>query len=199
MAFEFKECGIKGLFEIIPQIYGDGRGSFFESYNEKDFFAAGITERFAQDNQSFSTKGVLRGLHFQKRHPQAKIIRVLKGKVFDVAVDLRENSPTFGKWQGLVLDSEKQNQLYIPKGFAHGFFVLSDEAVSSYKCSDFYYPEDEDGLMWNDPTINVDWFGAAQVAGQSVEPILSEKDKKHPTFDPQKKYFNFDASEWLGD
>lgn len=128
MAFEFKECGIKGLFEILPQIYGDGRGSFFESYNEKDFFAAGITERFA-----------------------------------------------------------------------HGFFVLSDEAVSSYKCSDFYYPEDEDGLMWNDPTINVDWFGAAQVAGQSVEPILSEKDKKHPTFDPQKKYFNFDASAWLGD
>lgn len=199
MGFEFKEIGIKGLFEILPQIYGDGRGSFFESYNEKDFFAAGITERFVQDNQSSSAKGVLRGLHFQKRHPQAKIIRVLKGKVFDVAVDLRENSPTFGKWQGLVLDSEKQNQLYIPKGFAHGFFVLSDEAVSSYKCSDFYYPEDEDGLMWNDPTINVDWYGAAQVAGQSVEPILSEKDKKHPSFDPQKKYFNFDASAWLGD
>jgi len=199
MGFEFKEIGIKGLFEIIPKVYGDGRGFFFESYSQKDFAAAGIEERFVQDNQSSSAKGVLRGLHFQKRHPQGKIIRVLKGKVFDVAVDLRENSPTFGKWQGLVLDSEKQNQLYIPKGFAHGFFVLSDEAVSSYKCSDFYYPEDDGGLMWNDPTINVDWFGAAQVAGQSVEPILSEKDKKHPLFDPSAKYFNFDASAWLGD
>ncbi len=194
MGFKFKEIGMKGLFEIIPQIYGDVRGGFFEAYNEKDFFVAGITERFVQDNQSFSIKGVLRGLHFQKRHPQGKIIRVLKGKVFDVAVDLRENSPTFGKWQGLVLDSERQNQLYIPKGFAHGFFVLSDEAVSSYKCSDFYHPEDEGGLMWNDPLIGVDWFGAAQ----GVEPLLSEKDKTHPLFNPGAKYFNADASAWLG-
>ena len=195
MAFEFKECGIKGLFEIIPKVYGDGRGFFFESYSQKDFAAAGIEERFVQDNQSSSAKGVLRGLHFQKRHPQAKIIRVLKGKVFDVAVDLRENSPTFGKWHGLVLDSERQYQFYIPRGFAHGFFVLSDEAISSYKCSDFYYPEDECGLIWNDPALGIDWLGVANGA----EPLLSEKDKKHPSFDPQKKYFNFDASAWLGD
>lgn len=195
MAFEFKECGIKGLFEIIPKVYGDGRGFFFESYSQKDFAAAGIEERFVQDNQSSSAKGVLRGLHFQKRHPQAKIIRVLKGKVFDVAVDLRENSPTFGKWHGLVLDSERQNQFYIPRGFAHGFFVLSDEAISSYKCSDFYHPEDECGLIWNDPAIGIDWLCGANGA----EPLLSEKDKKHPSFDPQKKYFNFDASAWLGD
>lgn len=199
MAFDFKECSIKGLYEIQPKVFGDARGYFLETYSERDFFSVGINARFVQDNQSMSTKGVLRGLHFQKRHPQDKLVRALQGKVFDVAVDLREESPTFGKWNGVVLDAEKQNQFYIPKGFAHGFFVLSDEAVFAYKCTDFYHPEDEGGLMWNDPTINVDWFGAAQVAGQSVEPILSEKDKKHPLFDPSAKYFNFDASAWLGD
>jgi len=199
MAFDFKECSIKGLYEIQPKVFGDARGYFLETYSERDFFSAGINARFVQDNQSMSTKGVLRGLHFQKRHPQDKLVRALQGKVFDVAVDLREGSPTFGKWNGVVLDAEKQNQFYIPKGFAHGFFVLSDDAVFAYKCTDFYHPEDEGGLMWNDPTINVDWFGAAQVAGQSVEPILSEKDKKHPLFDPSAKYFNFDASAWLGD
>lgn len=199
MAFDFKECSIKGLYEIQPKVFGDARGYFLETYSERDFFSVGINARFVQDNQSMSTKGVLRGLHFQKRHPQDKLVRALQGKVFDVAVDLREGSPTFGKWNGVVLDAEKQNQFYIPKGFAHGFFVLSDEAVFAYKCTDFYHPEDEGGLMWNDPTINVDWFGAAQVAGQSVEPILSEKDKKHPLFDPSAKYFNFDASAWLGD
>lgn len=199
MAFEIKECPIKGLFEIQPKIFGDARGYFLETYSERDFFAAGITARFVQDNQSSSSKGVLRGLHFQKRHPQDKLVRALEGKVFDVAVDLREGSPTFGKWHGVVLDAQKQNQFFIPKGFAHGFFVLTESAVFAYKCSDFYHPEDEGGLMWNDPTINVDWLGAAKGAGQAVEPLLSEKDKKHPLFGADKKYFRADASEWLGD
>lgn len=129
MAFEFKECKIKGLVEIQPKVFGDERGFFFESYNERDFFDAGIKVRFVQDNQSLSSKGVLRGLHFQKRFSQDKIVRAISGKVFDVAVDLRCNSPTFGKWHGVVLDSQKQNQFFIPKGFAHGFFTLSDTAI----------------------------------------------------------------------
>ncbi len=194
MAFEFKECEIKGLYEIQPKVFGDARGYFFECYSERDFFAAGLTERFVQDNQSSSGKGVLRGLHFQKTHPQGKLVRAIQGKVLDVAVDLRDQSPTFGKWHGVLLDAEKQNQFYIPKGFAHGFFVLSDNAVFGYKCTDFYHPEDEGGLMWNDPLINVDWFGFAP----KVEPLLSEKDKKHPLFDPKAKYFSSDASSWLG-
>ena len=194
MAFEFIECAINGLLEIHPKVFGDARGYFFECYNERDFFAAGIVDRFVQDNQSSSSAGVLRGLHFQKRHPQAKLVRAVYGRVFDVAVDLREHSPTFGKWHGVILDAEKQNQFYIPKGFAHGFFVLSDTAVFAYKCSDFYHPEDEGGVMWDDPMIGVDWFGAQP----QVQPFLSEKDKKHPAFDPSSRYFNSDASEWLG-
>ena len=195
MAFEFKECKIKGLYEIQPKVFGDARGYFFECYSERDFFAAGLTERFVQDNQSSSSKGVLRGLHFQKRHPQGKLVRAIQGQVLDVAVDLRDQSPTFGKWHAVLLDAEKQNQFYIPRGFAHGFFVLSDTAVFGYKCTDFYHPEDEGGLMWNDPAIGVDWFGAAK----GVEPLLSEKDQKHPLFNPGAKYFSADASSWLGE
>ena len=194
MAFEFKECDIKGLYEIQPKVFGDARGYFFECYSERDFFAAGLKMRFVQDNQSSSSKGVLRGLHFQKRHPQGKLVRAIQGQVLDVAVDLRDQSPTFGKWHAVLLDAQKQNQFYIPQGFAHGFFVLSDTAVFGYKCTDFYHPEDEGGLMWNDPAIGVDWFGAAQ----GVEPLLSEKDKVHPSFSPTEKYFNSDASSWLG-
>ena len=194
MAFEFMECPIKGLCEIQPKIFGDARGYFFECYSEREFFSAGLDERFVQDNQSSSIKGVLRGLHFQKQHPQAKLVRAVQGRVFDVAVDLRDQSPTFGKWHGVILDAEKQNQFYIPKGFAHGFLVLSDVAVFAYKCSDFYHPEDEGGLIWNDPTIGVDWFCKAP----QIHPILSEKDKKHPVFDPGSRYFNLDASEWIG-
>ncbi|MBP5448419.1 MAG: dTDP-4-dehydrorhamnose 3,5-epimerase [Treponema sp.] len=197
MAFEFKECKIKGLVEIQPKVFGDERGYFFESYNERDFFDAGIKVRFGQDNQSLSSKGVLRGLHFQKRFSQDKIVRAISGKVLDVAVDLRDKSPTFGKWHGVILDSQKQNQFFIPKGFAHGFFVLSDTAIFAYKCSDFYHPEDEGGLIWNDPTINVDWLGSLKDTGEAG-PILSEKDKKHPLFDAAKKYFNEDGSEWIG-
>lgn len=195
MAFEFVECFIRDLYEIQPKVFGDARGYFFECYSEREFFAAGLTERFVQDNQSMSIKGVLRGLHFQKRHPQAKLVRAVEGRVFDVAVDLREQSPTFGKWHGVVLDAQKQNQFYIPRGFAHGFFVLSDAAVFAYKCADFYHPEDEGGLMWNDLAIGVDWFGATR----GLEPLLSEKDKSHPAFDPGKKYFSYDGSAWLGE
>ena len=145
MAFEFKKCivdgtEVEGLWEIQPKIFGDARGYFLESYSEKDFFAAGLTMKFVQDNQSKSSKGVLRGLHFQTQHPQGKLVRALEGCVYDVAVDLRKGSKTFGKYYGVVLDAEKQNQFYIPEGFAHGFYVLSDTAIFAYKCTDFYDP-----------------------------------------------------------
>ena len=156
MPFEFKKCPIEGLYEIQPKVFGDKRGYFFEVYSEKDFNAAGLNMVFVQDNQSASTKGVLRGLHFQTKHPQGKLVRAVEGKVYDVAVDLRKGSATFGRYYGVVLDSEKQNQFYIPKGFAHGFYVLTESAVFAYKCTDFYHPEDDAGLMWNDPKIGID-------------------------------------------
>lgn len=194
MSFEFNKCPIEGLWEIQPKIFGDARGYFAETYSEKDFFEAGLTMKFVQDNQSASKGGVLRGLHFQTKHPQGKLVRALEGKVYDVAVDLRNGSPTFGKSYGVVLDSQKNNMFYIPEGFAHGFYVISDFAVFTYKCTDFYHPEDEAGLMWNDKTINVDW---CSVCGD-VEPLLSEKDTKHPAFDFSKKYFDMSAH-WIGE
>lgn len=194
MSFEFNKCPIEGLWEIQPKIFGDARGYFAETYSEKDFFEAGLTMKFVQDNQSASKGGVLRGLHFQTKHPQGKLVRALEGKVYDVAVDLRNGSPTFGKSYGVVLDSQKNNMFYIPEGFAHGFYVISDFAVFTYKCTDFYHPEDEAGLMWNDKIINVDW---RSVCGD-VEPLLSEKDTKHPAFDFSKKYFDMSAR-WIGE
>ena len=185
MAFEFRNCKItdgteiKGLYEIEPKIFGDNRGYFLETYSERDFFAAGLTMNFVQDNQSKSTKGVLRGLHFQTQHPQGKLVRALEGRVYDVAVDLRKGSKTFGKYYGVILDSVKQNMFYIPEGFAHGFYVLSDEAIFTYKCTDFYDPLGEGGLMWNDPVIGIRWEDVIK----DVNPLLSEKDKKHPFFD----------------
>ena len=176
MPFSFSPCPIPGLIEIQPKVFGDTRGMFFESYSLRDFEAAGIPAHFVQDNQSSSIKGVLRGLHFQITHPQGKLVRTIKGEVFDVAVDLRENSPTFGKWYGVTLSGEKQNQFYIPEGFAHGFLVLSDTAVFAYKCTDFYYPQDEGGLIWNDPDIGIQW------PDLGMEYILSDKDKKLPLF-----------------
>ena len=194
MPFEFKKCPIEGLYEIQPKVFGDSRGYFFEVYSKKDFFEAGLTMDFVQDNQSSSSKGVLRGLHFQKQHPQGKLVRAVSGRVYDVAVDLRKGSPTFGKWHGVLLDAEKQNQFYIPQGFAHGFYVLSDSAVFAYKCTDFYHPEDEGGLMWNDPTIAVDWASVSE----GIKPVLSEKDGKHPSFSFDKKYFDINAK-WIGE
>ena len=195
MAFEFKKLEIEGLWEIQPKIFGDSRGYFFESYSEKDFFDAGLSMRFVQDNQSRSSKYVLRGLHFQKNHPQGKLVRALEGKVFDVAVDIRLGSPTFGKHHGLILDSEKQNMFYIPEGFAHGFCVLSDTATFAYKCTDFYHPEDEGGIMWNDSVIGIDWESV--LPGIAENALLSEKDKNHPAFSLDKKYFDLNAK-WIG-
>jgi dTDP-4-dehydrorhamnose 3,5-epimerase len=176
MPFVFTPCPVPGLFEIQPKVFGDSRGCFFESYSRRDYAAAGITLPFVQDNQSRSVRGVLRGLHFQRVHPQGKLVRAVFGEVFDVAVDLRPDSPGYGKWHAVVLSGERQNQLYVPPGFAHGFLVLSETAVFAYKCTDFYYPEDEGGVIWNDPDIGVAWPDVG------VEYILSDKDKKLPAF-----------------
>jgi dTDP-4-dehydrorhamnose 3,5-epimerase len=176
MPFTFEPCPIPGLYSIVPKIFGDRRGCFFESYSERDFFAAGLRDSFVQDNQSRSVRGVLRGLHFQKKHPQGKLVRVIEGEVFDVAVDIRPGSPSRGKWHGVVLSGEAQNQFYIPPGFAHGFLVLSESALFVYKCTDFYHPEDEGGIIWNDPALGIRW------PPLGMEYILSEKDRNLPGF-----------------
>ena len=168
-------CEIEGLAIIQPTVHGDDRGYFMETYNQKDMQQAGLAMTFVQDNQSMSVKGVLRGLHYQINHPQGKLVRVIWGQVFDVAVDLRKNSPTFGAWHGEILSAENKKQFYIPEGFAHGFYVLSDTAEFVYKCTDFYHPGDEGGLRWNDPAIGVNW---PLLPG--ITPILSEKDKNNP-------------------
>lgn len=175
--FKFTETPIKGLYVIEPKVFGDKRGYFMETYNYEDFKAAGLDIVFVQDNQSYSTKGVLRGLHFQKKHPQGKLVRVIKGEVFDVAVDLRKDSETYGKWYGIMLTEENKKQFYVPEGFAHGFLVLSDQAEFVYKCTDYYHPEDEGGIAWNDASIGIKW------PLDKVEAImLSEKDKELPNF-----------------
>jgi dTDP-4-dehydrorhamnose 3,5-epimerase len=150
-------CPIEGLYIIEPTVHGDNRGYFMETYNQKDFEEAGLNMTFVQDNQSMSSKGVLRGLHFQKEYPQGKLVRVVKGSVFDVAVDLRKDSTTYGKWYGVELTAENKKQFYVSEGFAHGFLVLSDEAEFCYKVTDFYHPGDEGGLAWNDPSIGIEW------------------------------------------
>ena len=172
--------GIEGLKVIEPPVFGDARGYFMETYNYNDFKEAGIDCEFVQDNQSSSTKGVLRGLHFQINFPQDKLVRVVNGEVFDVAVDLRKGSKTFGKWYGVVLSAENKKQFFIPKDFAHGFIVLSDEAEFCYKVTDFYHPNDEGGLMWNDPEIGVEWPMPEGMTEKDL--ILSDKDKVHPSF-----------------
>lgn len=175
-----KDVGnIAGLCVIIPEVHGDERGYFFESYNQSDLCEEGIYYNFVQDNQSKSTKGVLRGLHYQIKYSQTKLVRVIKGTVYDVAVDLREDSPTYGLWVGVILSEENKKQFLIPKGFAHGFLVLSDEAEFCYKVDDFYHPDDEGGIIWNDPTLQIDWAQYYDIHRL----ILSEKDQKWPTFD----------------
>jgi len=180
--FTFNETRIKGVYIIDVKTYGDNRGYFMETYKESDFKAAGLDYNFVQDNQSSSRKGVLRGLHFQKTHPQAKLVRVLKGEVFDVAVDLRKGSETYGQWVGALLSDENHRQFMIPRGFAHGFLVLSDYAEFTYKCDDVYHPEDEGGIMWNDPAIGIEWPEVGEI-------ILSEKDKLHPSLKESKIEF----------
>ena len=181
--------GIEGLCVITPTVYGDSRGYFMETYSQRDMVDAGLDIPFVQDNQSMSIKGVLRGLHFQKQYPPTKLVRAIRGSVFDVAVDLRKGSPTYGKWHGELLTEENKKQFLIPKGFAHGFLVLSDTAEFCYKCDDFYHPNDEGGLAWNDPAIGIQWPevtgehpGSAVAEGYTLKDgtplILSEKDQK---------------------
>lgn len=169
------ETGIKDLKIIEPTVFGDSRGYFVETYNMLDFDKNGLHYNFVQDNQSKSTKNVLRGLHYQINHPQAKLVRVLDGTVFDVAVDLRKESETYGNWFGVVLSSDNMKQFMIPRGFAHGFVVLSNTAIFCYKCDDFYHPGDEGGIMWNDKDLGIEW-------PIDEEPILSDKDKNHTNF-----------------
>ena len=182
--------GIEGLYVIEPTVHGDNRGYFMETYNRRDMEEAGLNMNFVQDNQSMSVKGVLRGLHFQKQYPQGKLVRVINGRVFDVAVDIRKGSKTFGKWFGVELTAENKKQFYISEGFAHGFLVLSDTAEFCYKVTDFYHHNDEGGIAWNDPTIGIDWGvsgnykGSADAEGYTLKDgapiIMSEKDKIWP-------------------
>lgn len=171
--FDFVKTEIEDVYIIETKKYGDHRGYFMETYKKDDFDQAGLIYNFVQDNQSSSRKGVLRGLHFQKKHPQAKLVRVIKGEVYDVAVDLRKFSPTYGKYVGVLLSEDNGKQLMIPRGFAHGFLVVSDYAEFVYKCDELYHPEDEGGIIYNDPSINVEWPKVGEF-------ILSEKDLKNP-------------------
>lgn len=191
--------GIEGLCVITPAVHGDSRGYFMETYSQRDMEEAGLSVQFVQDNQSMSVKGVLRGLHFQKQYPQTKLVRVIRGEVFDVAVDLRAGSETYGKWFGLVLSAENKKQFLIPRGFAHGFLVLSDEAEFCYKCDDFYHPNDEGGLAWNDPAIGIRWPqvrgaypGSADAQGYTLTDgtalNLSEKDRRWPGLEQAPKF-----------
>ena len=183
-----EKAPVEGLYIIEPAVHGDSRGYFTETYNKRDMEEAGLSMNFVQDNQSMSVKGVLRGLHFQKKYPQGKLVRVIKGRVFDVAVDLRKDSKTYGKWFGVELSEENKKQFYISEGFAHGFLVLSDTAEFCYKVTDFYHPDDEGGIAWNDPAIGIDWGvtgnydGTPEAKGYTLADgtplVMSEKDQK---------------------
>ncbi|MBR3204311.1 dTDP-4-dehydrorhamnose 3,5-epimerase [Candidatus Saccharibacteria bacterium] len=183
----FEKTPIKDVYIITPKVFGDDRGYFMETFSDKDFKKNGLDYTFVQDNQSSSRKGVLRGLHFQKSHPQAKLVRVLKGEVYDVAVDLRLGSETYGKYVGVLLSEENKKQLLIPRGFAHGFLVVSETAEFAYKCDDFYHPEDEGGIRYDDPEINISW---PKIEG---ELILSEKDKSHPFLKDSETVFDLEG------
>lgn len=171
--FTFNRTSIEGVYVIESKVFGDDRGYFTETYKKSDFEEAGLHYDFVQDNQSRSKRGVLRGLHFQKKFPQAKLVRVIEGEVFDVAVDMRKDSPTYGKWAGVVLSEQNKRQFMIPRGFAHGFLVLSEYATFCYKCDELYHPEDEGGIIWNDPEVGIEWPFTEGL-------LLSEKDMKHP-------------------
>ena len=173
--FNFIKTDIKGLYVIEPKVFGDSRGYFMETYNHKEFSENGLDMVFVQDNESRSKKGVLRGMHFQKENPQGKLVRVVEGEVFDVGVDLRKNSETYGKWYGVVLSAENKRQFYVPEGFAHGFLVLSESATFVYKCTRFYCLEDEGAFLWNDKSVGIKWPDI------DAEILLSDKDKDNPS------------------
>ena len=173
------KTSLTGVLVIEPQVFGDHRGFFLETYRAESFQEAGVTKPFVQDNHSRSQKGVLRGLHYQLTQPQGKLVRVSRGKVFDVAVDVRQGSPTFGQWEGVILDDETHRMFYVPPGFAHGFCVLSDEADFIYKCTDYYHPQTEQGIAWNDPEIAIEW--------PDMDYTLSEKDQNNPKLSEQPK------------
>lgn len=173
--FQFCPTPISGVYEIDTKVFSDERGYFMETYNAREFQEAGLDMTFVQDNQSKSRRGVLRGMHFQTRHPQGKLVRVIRGEVFDVAVDLRPGSPTYGKWHGVRLSAENKRQFYIPEGLAHGFLVLSDEAEFVYKCTDFYDPQGEGGLRWDDPDVGIEW-----PIPPDMQPVLLERDQALP-------------------
>jgi len=180
--FKFITTPIKGAVIVEPTVFGDSRGCFMETYNKEEFTAAGIGCTFVQDNESMSRKGILRGLHIQRNFPQAKLVRVISGEVFDVCVDARPNSATYGKWYGLNLSGENRRQFFVPRGFLHGFLVLSETAVFAYKCDDFYRPDDEAGLIWNDLEIGIDW----PLEGIG-EPVISDKDTRYGGWDAFKR------------
>ena len=183
--FKFVETEIKDVYLIEPTLFGDSRGFFMETYHYKEFKKAGLDMVFIQDSHSKSKRGVLRGLHFQKKHSQGKLVRVIKGAIYDVVVDLRKGSPTFGEWMGVELTEKNKRILYIPEGFAHGFITIEEETEFLYKCTDYYHPEDEGGLIWNDPNLNIAW--------PIANPILSEKDKKWPNLNELDFFFTYQS------
>ena len=186
MKLELTDGKLEGIKHIRPAAYKDERGYFLETYSQVDFKNSGLNANFLQDNESKSTKGVLRGMHFQTKHTQGKLVRCIYGKVLDVAVDLRNSSATFGKWEAVILDGETKNMMYIPEGFAHGFLVVSEEAVFSYKCTDYYAPGYEGGIRWDDPNIGIDW----RLDEYGIKtPLLSEKDQKLLYFKNNIKFF----------
>ena len=184
MNFGIVKLPIEGPLVIESKVYRDTRGCFYETYSRQAFARLGIDVEFVQDNCSFSKRGTLRGMHFQKRHPQAKLVYVLQGRAFDVVIDLRKGSPCFGQWHGEILDAQSKRLLYVPVGFAHGFLALSDSVEFAYKCSDYYRPDDEGGLLWSDPDVGIDW--PLQKVG---EPLLSDRDQKWPRLNQLDFYF----------
>jgi len=183
------DTSIPDLFILETKAFGDQRGYFLENYNKMDFAEIGLDSDFVQDNMSRSTKGVLRGLHYQKKHTQGKLVKVTRGRVFDVGVDLRKGSPTYGKWEGAILDDESHRMFYVPEGFAHGFLVLSEIADFSYKCTDYYDPPSEGGIIWNDPDIGIEW------PLEGITPVLSEKDEKLPRIKDTNLPFVYNGKE----
>ncbi|MBU2510556.1 dTDP-4-dehydrorhamnose 3,5-epimerase [bacterium] len=183
---KIEETIIPGVLIVKPNVFEDDRGFFLESYNRREFLHAGITDEFVQDNHSKSTKGVLRGLHYQKNFPQGKLIRAIQGEVLDVVVDIRKGSPTFGKWISIIISSDNKKQVWVPKGFAHGFSVLSDVAEFCYKVTDYYHPEDEKGILWNDPQLAIDWKVENPVLSQKDQdlPLLKDLNQDLPFFEP---------------